>query len=252
MEWILRNQTWHFDKQLFVIAPLVGNEQPFLIKLTRASFWIRAYDLPVNCLNKKTAKALADRVGIFVYMDGHLDNYVGSYLRFKAVVDVTLPLLRGLTIKLAENRMWIPLKYESIPAFCFNCGIIGHQMKSCTAEKKVYQHIEDISYGPWLKASPLKRSRMNREARSSSGFSFPRELFKESSSSSITPPLMDPTTSDPSRPCPNTCNSGGRKRGVALLWGVEWKVSILSSSLHHINADVGQWRFCGIYGWPEI
>lgn len=50
---------------------------------------------------------------------------------------------------------------------------------------------------------------------------------------------------------------GGRRGGLGLLWNDELDITILSSSLHHINANVidhsrGKvWRFCGIYGWSE-
>lgn len=52
-------------------------------------------------------------------------------------------------------------------------------------------------------------------------------------------------------------DGGGRKGGLCLLWKEVFEVRILSSSLHHINASISDqlhnlnWRFCGIYGWPE-
>ncbi|KAH6817509.1 hypothetical protein C2S51_001112 [Perilla frutescens var. frutescens] len=64
MEWVIKHQSWHYDNQLFVIAPLQGHEKPSMIQLTQASFWVRAYDLPVSCLNMRTAKALAGLWGI--------------------------------------------------------------------------------------------------------------------------------------------------------------------------------------------
>lgn len=48
---------------------------------------------------------------------------------------------------------------------------------------------------------------------------------------------------------------GGRRGGLGLLLNDELHMTILSSSLHYINALVNDsnrekvWRFCGIYGW---
>ncbi|KAH6787695.1 hypothetical protein C2S52_007247 [Perilla frutescens var. hirtella] len=55
------------------------------------------------------------------------------------------------------------------------------------------------------------------------------------------------------------CNNddGSRRGGLALVWKEGITVSVLSSSLHHINAGIESgtpatlWRLCGVYGWPE-
>lgn len=48
----------------------------------------------------------------------------------------------------------------------------------------------------------------------------------------------------------------GRRGGVALLWKKEWEVVVRSFSLNHIDVMVSilggpEWRFTGIYGFPE-
>ncbi|XP_057247591.1 uncharacterized protein LOC130589950 [Beta vulgaris subsp. vulgaris] len=48
----------------------------------------------------------------------------------------------------------------------------------------------------------------------------------------------------------------GRRGGLALLWHEEWEVKVQHFSLHHIDALIAsaimpEWRFTGIYGWPE-
>ena len=47
-----------------------------------------------------------------------------------------------------------------------------------------------------------------------------------------------------------------RRGGLALLWKEEWAVEICSYSMHHIdamirNVSMDEWRFTGVYGWPE-
>lgn len=52
-------------------------------------------------------------------------------------------------------------------------------------------------------------------------------------------------------------SQGGRRGGLGLLWKDELDITVLSSSLHHINANVVDscrgkvWRLCGNYGWAE-
>lgn len=47
-----------------------------------------------------------------------------------------------------------------------------------------------------------------------------------------------------------------RRGGLALLWKEEWTVDICSYSTHFIDAKIrsvgmDEWRFTGVYGWPE-
>lgn len=69
-------------------------------------------------------------------------------------------LKRGLSVVVGGVKSWLPIKYESLPLFCYNCGMIGHTFKSCDA----LDHIEDqcsqeMAFGPDIKASPMKKSR---------------------------------------------------------------------------------------------
>ncbi|KAK5793418.1 hypothetical protein PVK06_034564 [Gossypium arboreum] len=53
--------------------------------------------------------------------------------RIKVLVDARKPLRRGIFVAVGDKRqVWLPFKYESLPNFCFGCGIIGHNVKDCT------------------------------------------------------------------------------------------------------------------------
>ena len=58
---------------------------------------------------------------------------VGQYLRIKVRLNITKPLMRGvsLVVEEGENPLWCPMVYEYLPDFCFICGIIGHIDKTC-------------------------------------------------------------------------------------------------------------------------
>lgn len=158
-DWVLNQQPWHFENFLFAVAALKGNEQPSAVVVTTCSFWVRAYDLPWNCMSSQNMIAIVQRMGTFEEIDMN-ENYAGSFMRFKVMVDITEPLLRGIMLKTDEGTVWIPLKYESLPIYCFGCGIIGHQTRNCEMVPKVNgDSFDDLQYGPWIKASPLKKSR---------------------------------------------------------------------------------------------
>ncbi|KAK6125828.1 hypothetical protein DH2020_040424 [Rehmannia glutinosa] len=130
-DWVLKNQPWHFEGFLFAIKPISGTEQPSTLNITESSFWIRVYDLPVACMNEKTIQLIAKQVGSFEAWDPSPDSLFGKSARCKVAIDITKPLVRGITIKLKGESLWIPLKYEGLPVYCYGCGLIGHHYRAC-------------------------------------------------------------------------------------------------------------------------
>ncbi|KAL8473699.1 hypothetical protein ACS0TY_030517 [Phlomoides rotata] len=159
-DWVIRNQPWHFDGHLFVVRALDGSEQPSSVILSKASFWTRAYDLPIMCQTEATLRSIAARIGALEVFEPPGELNVGSYLRFKVEIDVSKPLTRGLKVRVKGEEQWIPIKYESLPFYCFCCGKVGHNFKACDLyDRNECPDPVDMDYGPFLKASPMKKGR---------------------------------------------------------------------------------------------
>lgn len=110
-------------------------------------------------MNSTTATTIALRVGNLERVDIS-KSYAGSFLQFKVNFVLTDPLLRGVMLRLPDQMAWIPLKYEHLPIYCFNCGIISHQIKQCQElQAATDNNYDDLRYGVWIKASPLQRFR---------------------------------------------------------------------------------------------
>ncbi|CAL1353254.1 unnamed protein product [Linum trigynum] len=55
---------------------------------------------------------------------------------------------------------------------------------------------------------------------------------------------------------PTDVSNGGKAGGLSSWWTDEVRVLVMTRSQHHIDAKVvhtlaGEWRFTGLYGWPE-
>ncbi|KAL2902448.1 Cellular nucleic acid-binding protein-like protein [Bienertia sinuspersici] len=84
------------------------------------------------------------------------------YMQMKVLVDVRKPLRRGLKIATRVNvTKWVDIKYERLGDFCYFCGRLGHIDRDCGFYNGEENNGKDTvyRYGPWLRASPLKRSR---------------------------------------------------------------------------------------------
>ncbi|KAL8456616.1 hypothetical protein ACS0TY_034736 [Phlomoides rotata] len=161
--WVIRNQPWHFDNVLFAIKPLYGKEQPSSIQFTTTAFWIRVYDLPLLCQTTDSLVSIASKIGTLVAYEKHDPIEPVEFVRVKVEVDITRPLRNGLSVRLTGEVLWIPIKYESMPSFCYCCGVIGHYFKTC----KFYDRDEDLepsalSFGPMLKAHIVRRPKGGR------------------------------------------------------------------------------------------
>ncbi|CAI8588634.1 unnamed protein product [Vicia faba] len=121
-------------------------------------------------------------------MDHKEINRTRTFLCIKVKIDLHKPLNRGTVIKYQDIQLRVFFKYERLPTFCFACGRISHQLKDCEElggnGLEDFKDIEEseLSFGLWLKASPLPKSNEEPIKDHSSG-SFSRNLFESPSQS---------------------------------------------------------------------
>jgi hypothetical protein len=123
----------------------------------KMTVWVRVLDLPLDMMNKVYAKLIGNWIGRYLSADVDEEGLAwGEELRIRVEIQVDKPLVRGVNLKEsdedAEGR-WFDVKYERIPHFCFECGLLFHSAEGCKAEKGDVQQ-----WGEWLRAS-LGRSR---------------------------------------------------------------------------------------------
>lgn len=71
-------------------------------------------------------------------------------------VDITQPLLRGVTTKFNGVSRWLQFRYEKCQNFCYNCCVIGHGDKSCYQRCKDRNKELGQQYGEWLRIRGIK------------------------------------------------------------------------------------------------
>ncbi|XP_058755793.1 uncharacterized protein LOC131629007 [Vicia villosa] len=189
LEYVLKNGSWSFDKNLLVLARVSGEEQPSVLNMHFGSFWIRIYELPLMLRSEAMAKKIGGILGEFEKMDQKEAHKNGRFLRIKVTMDLKLPLKRGTVVKFKEKALRVHFKYERLPTFCFVYGRIGHQLKDCEdlgeLSEEGFEHIEEqeLYFGLWLRASPLPKV-MDEQRKDSSSGNCSRSLFNISSSQS--------------------------------------------------------------------
>lgn len=56
--------------------------------------------------------------------------------------------------KSATEWSWVNFRYESVPTFCYICGMIGHGEKFCEMIFDIPLDQIEKPYGAWMKAEP--------------------------------------------------------------------------------------------------
>ncbi|XP_058746134.1 uncharacterized protein LOC131619008 [Vicia villosa] len=190
LETVLRNGPWSFDRNLLVLVRISGEEQPSALNMHFGVFWVRIYELPLILRTEAMEKKIGGIIGDFEEMDQKEAHKNGWFLRVKVKMDLKQPLKRGTVVKFKDKTLRVHFKYERLPTFCFVCGRIGHQLKDCEAlgdiSEEGFEDIEeqDLSFGLWLRASPLPRTTEEQQQKDSSSGTCSRSLFNISSSQS--------------------------------------------------------------------
>lgn len=136
------------------------------------------------------AMKLGSILGVFEEVDQREAQRNGRFLRIKMTLDLKKPLKRGTMVQFKEKNLRIHFKYEILLISCCVCGIIGHQMKDSDTigdlNEQGFEELEerDLSYGAWLRASPLPRVQDEQRKKESNSSSCGRCLFNVSSGQS--------------------------------------------------------------------
>lgn len=79
-------------------------------------------------------------------------------MRAKVEVDITKPLPIGCWVPRQDlPKIWIIYKYERLQDICFNCGILGHEQRTCKISKVMSSYCSSIpKYDQNLSTQPPK------------------------------------------------------------------------------------------------
>ena len=180
------NGPWFFNKSLLVVEDFAPNKTIDDYQFKMIPIWVRLYGIPMGMMDRETGALIGEQIGEVLDMDLDDNGFAfGQFMRIKVRMDITVPLMRGITFdddedeqnqkdkkmvrgengKMEEQKKMVSFEYEHLPDFCYNCGIIGHGEKACITRAR---REGERQYGPWLRATIYKGSSSEEKSRGSS------------------------------------------------------------------------------------
>lgn len=150
---------WAYDNHPFLFERVKQGDDLEKTELNAITLWTQIHDLPTGFMSESVAKCIGERVGKLI--EGDPNNFSGpkrEYLRVRVKMDVHKALKKQLCLKRGKggDGAWVTIRYERLPTFCFQCGILGHGENFCQLNYNNPDGISVRNFGPELRAQPRK------------------------------------------------------------------------------------------------
>lgn len=160
---IIRDSPWLVNNSLLVLQNLInGVAVPNQI-FTHSPFWVQIHGLPIEKMTQRNAEIIGKCFAKLLAMESSTDGILlgRSFLRVKVEIEISKPLPKGFWLRKsteAGQDLWISYRYEKLSDFCYDCGRLGHDNRSC----KFVSREEGTSsgYNPEMRASWVRRSQI--------------------------------------------------------------------------------------------
>ncbi|XP_059660228.1 uncharacterized protein LOC132306721 [Cornus florida] len=148
----MRNRLWCFDGDLISVQPWSLEFEFCKESFVLAPFWVHVTNVPVHLTTAEFASDLASSFPLCEMVEVcDLGLNGGRYLRLRVGIDLSKPFRRRVKFVHGGQSHWTKFWYERLPFLCFNCGRVGHNLRSCPSP--LANLIDDRQFGSWLKAS---------------------------------------------------------------------------------------------------
>ncbi|KAI9086202.1 hypothetical protein K1719_031656 [Acacia pycnantha] len=135
---ILRGRPWSINGSVLNLLERSKYKSCEEFDFSRCPVWIQMHNVPVEAMCLKNAVTIGGHVGdVMLAEDPYCNNR---------------PLAYGFWLPRPNDKsIWISIRYEKLQSFCYNCGRIGHDNRSCGIERLMsVMNPKEFRFGPWL------------------------------------------------------------------------------------------------------
>ncbi|KAJ1422241.1 Zinc knuckle CX2CX4HX4C [Sesbania bispinosa] len=156
-ERIRKGSPWLFRNSWLILRGWERGQNMEEVDFSNVLVRMQIWGLPSHCQTVRMGFKIGACMGRVQEVEIFETKEKGIYLRCLIEMDVTKPLLGGISVGSKEDGVsWISFQYERLPQFCYACGLVGHEEELCKRRRKselVGEGSEEEEWGPWLRAS---------------------------------------------------------------------------------------------------
>ncbi|KAJ1436344.1 Zinc finger, CCHC-type [Sesbania bispinosa] len=134
---ILKKGPWFVMGHILSLQSWVPQASVYELDFNKVSFLVQLHGFPLDMMNTKNAAKIMNHIGEVQEVENPEaeGRLLRTFIRVRALIDKN-PLTTGCWVPRKDlPNVWIIIRYEKLQSLCFNCGIIGHEQKSCSRDK---------------------------------------------------------------------------------------------------------------------
>uniref|UniRef100_A0A803PAN7 CCHC-type domain-containing protein n=1 Tax=Cannabis sativa TaxID=3483 RepID=A0A803PAN7_CANSA len=163
LERILGKSPWVLNAGFLILERMKGIPSDWETELTNFSISGRVYNLPVRAITKSNMARLVGMAGDIIDIQEPDVNRItiNGFFKFKVRSSIQSKIFPGYLFPHGKRRIWLQFQYDRLPYMCFNCGLIGHEMKQCSMNRATVTKEDGKLYpafGSWLRVDLTGRS----------------------------------------------------------------------------------------------
>ncbi|XP_016206210.1 uncharacterized protein LOC107646544 [Arachis ipaensis] len=151
---------WRIEGHMLSLQLWSSNLSIDEVNYNQLPIWIQIHGLPYDKINKSNAEKIRAILGrVITAKDPFVEgNMLRPFLRVRVEIDIQLPLKTEFWFKKFDgSHAWASLKYEKLYDYCYKCGMIGHDKRTCVEEMAMSIVNPNMpKYGPELTTPGLK------------------------------------------------------------------------------------------------
>ncbi|KAI9126206.1 hypothetical protein K1719_002627 [Acacia pycnantha] len=151
---IIRGRPWSVNGFLLNLMERSKYKTYEEFDFSQGPVWIQMLNVPMEALCLENTVTIGGYVGKVMMAEDPIHNgkYVRGFMRARVLLDLKQPLAYGFWLDKPDGgKAWIPIRYEKMQSFCYNCGRIGHDNRICkSAQLMSIADPSEPRYGAWL------------------------------------------------------------------------------------------------------
>lgn len=117
---IMSGKSWFFNRYIFALKDIDGLNQIAKSQFVLESFWVQFHDLPVRYMDRYYGNLIGSTLGNVLEINME-DDTGRRFLRVWIELNLSKPLARVRLLQIKGEIIRIPIQYERLCHFCFNC-----------------------------------------------------------------------------------------------------------------------------------